>query len=87
MDIPCPHKKMKLFVNVFDEVCDAADMCKFPGCQFFDMSEEATKRFINASCYYGTIEGIMEAKRNPNVQLQRRPLVLYENKHTPEIVH
>ncbi|MGH9970492.1 MAG: hypothetical protein ACREBG_22250 [Pyrinomonadaceae bacterium] len=33
-------------VNICDGICDSCDLCGIESCEFYDISPEATKRFI-----------------------------------------
>lgn len=44
-------------VNICDGVCDSADLCKRADCEFYDISEEATRRFLQAQAKEYTLEG------------------------------
>jgi hypothetical protein len=35
-------------VNICDGICDSCDLCGIESCEFYDISPEATKRFICA---------------------------------------
>ncbi len=44
-------------VNICDGVCDLADLCKRADCEFYDVSEDATRRFLKAQAKEHTLEG------------------------------
>jgi hypothetical protein len=43
-------------VNICDGVCDSCDLCGIETCEFYDISPEATRRFIRALNYEQTTE-------------------------------
>ena len=43
-------------VNICDGICDSCDRCGIESCEFYDTSEEATRRFIRALNYEQTAE-------------------------------
>jgi len=44
-------------VNVCGGVCDAADLCKIDKCEFYDVTREGTRRFMQAAAEEETLEG------------------------------
>jgi len=44
-------------VNICDGVCDSADLCKRADCEFYDISEDATRRFLQSQAKEHTLEG------------------------------
>jgi hypothetical protein len=47
-------------VNILDSVCDSCDLCEIEGCEFYDQSEEATRRFIKELRREHTLEHLLE---------------------------
>ena len=43
-------------VNICDGICDSCDRCGIESCEFYDISPEATKRFIRALNFEETAE-------------------------------
>lgn len=43
-------------VNICDGICDSCDLCGIGSCEFFDVSPEATKRFLRALSFEQTAE-------------------------------
>lgn len=44
-------------VRICDGVCDSADLCGRSDCEFYDISEEATRRFLQTQAKEHTLEG------------------------------
>jgi len=44
-------------VNICDNICDSADLCGNADCEFYDISPEATQRFLQALAKEHTLEG------------------------------
>jgi len=57
MQMNCPHGLMKLPVEVYENICDAPDLCHYEACEYYDTSKEANRRFLKALAYEQTIEG------------------------------
>ena len=46
-------------VNICDGICDSADRCRIDSCEFYDITPEATKRFLRASAREDTAEHLL----------------------------
>lgn len=46
-------------VNICDGICDSADRCGIEHCEFYDISPEATKRFLRANAHEHTFEHLL----------------------------
>jgi hypothetical protein len=57
MQMKCPHGRMNLLVEVLEGICDAPDLCRFKQCEYYDISKEATRKFLKALAHEQTIEG------------------------------
>lgn len=71
MQIKCPEgweKRSKIGqveiinadVEVFDKICDSADLCEKAHCQYYDISREGTRRFMKALTHNETLAGLDE---------------------------
>ncbi len=43
-------------VNICDGICDSCDLCGIESCEFYDISPQATRRFIRALNFEQTAE-------------------------------
>lgn len=51
-------------VDIFGGVCDSCDLCGFRDCEYFDDTEEGTRRFQKGLAeLHGPIEGQINAQR------------------------
>ncbi|MCK4626482.1 MAG: hypothetical protein KAV00_14280 [Phycisphaerae bacterium] len=73
MKINCPYEwktRIKLgniiwensFVEIFNGICNCSDLCGITTCEFYDVTEEGTRLFVNAMAYGHTIEGILDKR-------------------------
>lgn len=46
-------------VSICNGICDSADLCARTDCEFYDVSEEATRRFLLAQRKEHSLEGIL----------------------------
>lgn len=46
-------------VNICDGICDSCDLCGIESCEFYDVSQEATKRFLVAHAREQTLEHLV----------------------------
>jgi hypothetical protein len=46
-------------VNICDGICDSADLCGIAECEFYDISEDATRRFLQAQAKEHSLEGVL----------------------------
>jgi hypothetical protein len=46
-------------VSICDGVCDSADLCGIAECEFYDLSEDATRRFLQAQVKEHSLEGVL----------------------------
>ena len=71
MKIKCPHGWKHIgkigsltwedpTVNIYEGICDSPDLCGITVCQYYDTSQEATRRFQKAQANEHTLEGLME---------------------------
>jgi hypothetical protein len=47
-------------VIILDGICDSCDLCGISACRFYDISPEATRRFLLAQAREHTLEGLLE---------------------------
>lgn len=50
-------------VNICDNICNSADLCGINDCEYYDVTREGTRRFINALNYEHTLEGRLEVQK------------------------
>jgi hypothetical protein len=55
-------------VEIHDGVCNSADLCGITHCDYYDLTQEGTRRYLKALGRSHTLEGILEERRrkNPN---------------------
>ena len=46
-------------VNICDGICDSCDLCGIEACEFYDISPEATRRFLRANAQEHTREHLL----------------------------
>ena len=47
-------------VNIYDHICDSPDLCKDETCEFYDRTEEGTRKYQEAlSRAFGSVDGVM----------------------------
>jgi len=46
-------------VNICDGICDSCDRCGIETCEFYDISPEATKRFLLANAREHSLEHLL----------------------------
>ena len=46
-------------VNICDGICDSADLCGIDSCEFYDISPEATRRFLRTNAHEDTLEHLL----------------------------
>jgi hypothetical protein len=47
-------------VEICGGVCDSPDLCKIESCEFYDVSQAGTERFMKAAAHAETLEGLLE---------------------------
>lgn len=52
-------------VQIYDGICDSADLCGRKHCRFYDTSREATRRFLRAQAEEHTLEHLLK-RLNPH---------------------
>jgi hypothetical protein len=52
-------------VQIYDGICDSADLCGIKSCRFYDTSREATRRFMRAQAEEHTLEHLCK-RLNPH---------------------
>ena len=45
----CKHNKMKYPVNIHANICDCPDLCKHNICEYYDDTQDGTRKFIEAA--------------------------------------
>jgi hypothetical protein len=51
-------------VNILGGVCDSGDLCQFRDCEYFDDTEEGSRRYQQGlAALHGTIEGQFNDRR------------------------
>ena len=50
-------------VNIYNNICDSADLCGITYCEYHDVTREGTRQFINALNHEHTLEGLMELQK------------------------
>jgi len=47
-------------VEICGGVCDSPDLCKIESCEFYNISQHSTARFMKAAGREHTLEGLLE---------------------------
>lgn len=47
-------------VDICDGICDSGDLCGITRCEFYDLSPEATRRFLRAQAHEHTLEHLLQ---------------------------
>ena len=69
-------------VNICDNICDSADLCGITDCEYYDVTRQGTRRFLNALSYEHTLEGLIAVqKKRDQMKAQREKEAASKGSH------